>query len=374
MGDGDLEPGALIVCSGLFGLGLVAGFFMHRSDFCLAGAFRDLFLFRSMHLLRPVVLAVTASALLFELARVSGSLVYYPFPWFSPPAGVNLLGGFVFGVGMVLAGGCVVGVLYKLGGGSLLAGVGLLGLIAGSGIYAEIHPYWSPLAQASRLHAEAITLPQLTGVSPAWWVAALCAIGGGFCAVWWRRGHWRQKHRPDGYIPLWVTALVIAVLSLLMVKLSGLPMGITTSYAKFAAIAESALFPEHVAATEFFLAQPTHYVLPGTVRELTGGGGPQFDVVALVQYPLIIGIICGAFVSALSIGEFRPYRRVPVRQMLMVFCGGVVMALGARMSPGCNVWHILGGLPVLTLQSLLFLAGLLPGAWFGGRLVHRILV
>lgn len=368
-----MEPEALIICGGLFGLGLVAGFFMHRSDFCLAGAFRDLFLFRSMHLFRPVVLAVTASALLFEMGRVSGSLVYYPFPWFSPPAGVNLLGGFVFGVGMVLAGGCVVGILYKLGGGSLLAGVGLLGLIAGSGIYAEIHPYWSPLAQASRLHAEAITLPQLTGVSPAWWVAALCAVGGGFCADWWRRGHWHQKHRPDGYIPLWVTALVIAVLSLLMVKLSGLPMGVTTSYAKFAAVAESALFPKHVAATEYFLAQPTHYVLPGTVRELTGGGGPQFDVVALVQYPLIIGIICGAFASALSIGEFKPHLRVPARQILIVFCGGVVMALGARMSPGCNVWHILGGLPVLTLQSLLFLAGLLPGAWFGGRLIQRVL-
>ncbi len=369
-----MEHEAFIVSGGLLGLGLIAGFFMHRSDFCLAGAFRDLFLFRSMHLIRPLVLAVTASALLFEMARIFGFLPYYPFPWFAPPAAVNLLGGFVFGVGMVLAGGCVVGVLYKLGGGSLLAGVGLLGLVVGSGLYAEIHPYWQPIARAVLLHESAITLPQLAGTSPTWWVAVFCLIGGFCCAVWWRRGRWQQKHKADGYIPPWLTALVIAVLSLLALKLSGIPMGITTSYAKFAALAESALFPEHVAATEYFVAQPTHYVLPGTQRELTGGGGPQFDVIALVQYPLIFGIILGALGSAVSLGEFRLYWRVPGRQVLMVFCGGVIMGLGARMSPGCNVWHALGGLPVLTLQSLLFVVGLFPGAWLGGRLLQKILM
>jgi uncharacterized membrane protein YedE/YeeE len=367
-------PDVLIVSGGLFGVGLVAGFFMHRSDFCLAGAFRDLFLFRSAHLIRPLVLAVTASAILFELARISGFLPYHPFPWFHPPAGVNILGGFIFGVGMVLTGGCVVGVLYKLGGGNLLAGVGLLGLVVGSGIYAEIHPYWSPIAKASRLHEKAFTLPQLAGTAPVWWVVVLSSVGLLFCVFWWRRGLWRRGHHADGYIPLWVTALVISVLSLLTLKLSGMPMGITTSYAKFAAILENTLFPGHVAGTEYFSALPLHYVLPGTSRELTGGGGPRFDVVALVQYPLIVGIILGAFCSALSLGEFKPHWRVPGRQVLMVFCGGIIMALGARMSPGCNVWHILGGLPVLTLQSMLFVAGLLPGAWLGSRLLQKILV
>lgn len=368
-----MESEHLMVLGGLFGVGLVAGFFMHRSDFCLAGAFRDLFMFRSVHLIRPLLLAVTASAILFELSRASGFLPYYPFPWFSPPAGANLFGGMIFGLGMVLTGGCVVGVLYKLGGGSLLAGVGLLGLIAGSGIYAELDPFWSPLATASRLHQSAITLPQLTGTSPLWWVAPLAAFGVLLSVGWWRRGVWRRESRADGYIPLWVTALVIAVLSLVTLKLSGIPMGITTSYAKFAALAESTLSPRHVAATGYFTSRPAHLVLPGTAMELTGGSGPQFDVVALVQYPLIIGIILGAFVSAVSLGEFRPHWRVPGRQLLMVFCGGVIMALGARISPGCNIWHVLGGLPVLTLQSLLFVIGLLPGAWLGSRLLLKLL-
>jgi uncharacterized membrane protein YedE/YeeE len=369
-----LEPGILAILGGSLVLGLVAGFFMHRSDFCLAGAFRDLFMFRSVNLLRPLVLAVTASAILFEAARIVGFLHFHPFPGFSQPAAVNLLGGFIFGVGMVLTGGCVVGVLYKLGGGSVLAGVGLLGLLVGSALYAEIHPYWLPLAKATRLHETAVTLPQLTGTAPVWWVAALALPGVVCCCYWWRRGAWRSEHKADGYIPLWLTALVIAGLSLMSLRLTGFPMGITTSYAKIASMVEAAIIPEHVASLNYFTAQPFHFTLPGMERELTGGGGPQFDLIAILQYPLLIGIILGALGSALVLREFRPRWRLPPRQVLLVFAGGVIMALGSRMSPGCNVGHLLGGLPVLTMQSLLFVTGLLPGAWLGSRVVQKVLV
>jgi hypothetical protein len=49
------------------------------------------------------------------------------------------------------------------------------------------------------------------------------------------------------------------------------------------------------------------------------------------------------------------------------------MALGSRMAQGCNVWHLLGGLPLFSLPSLLFLVGLFPGAWLGGRWLRRLL-
>ena len=102
-------------------VGLLAGFVMHRSDFCLAGAFRDLFLFGDGRRVRALVLLVTVSAVACELLRNLGGLPYYPFPWFAPPAATNLIGGCLFGIGMVLAGGCVVGVLYKAGAGNLPA-------------------------------------------------------------------------------------------------------------------------------------------------------------------------------------------------------------------------------------------------------------
>ena len=369
-----MVTGVETVFGGLYCLGLAAGFFMHRSDFCLAGAFRDLFLFRSMRLIRPVVLAVAISALLFEAARLTGLLSYHPFPGFSVPAGASLLGGFLFGVGMVLTGACVVGVLYKLGGGSLLAGIGLLGLILGSGLYAEFHPYWQTLMRASRWHDQAITLPQLVGTSPTIWTLGLAGAGLLLCAIWWRRGQWSQGYAPDGFIPLWLTASVIAVINLLALLVSGVPMGITTSYAKAAAVVENLFVSGHVATTEFFVSRGFQLAPPPIGQVLTGGGGPQVDVITLIQLPLILGIVMGAFVSAALLGEFKPHWKVPAGQALMVFCGGVIMAFGARMTPGCNVWHLLGGLPLLTLQSLLFLAGLLPGAWVGSRLLQKFLV
>jgi uncharacterized membrane protein YfcA len=44
------------------------------------------------------------------------------------------------------------------------------------------------------------------------------------------------------------------------------------------------------------------------------------------------------------------------------------------MAPACNLWHLWGGLPILALQSLLFLAGMVPGAWIGSRLLTRLVV
>jgi uncharacterized membrane protein YedE/YeeE len=367
-----LETGTLIALATSLAVGLAAGFCMHRSDFCLAGAFRDLFLFRDFRRLRALVLLVTASAVLFELARAAGLLPYYPFPWFAPPAAVNLIGGCLFGIGMVLAGGCVVGVLYKLGGGSLPAGLAILGLLAGSALYAEIHPFWSQLAQASAWHDRAVTLPQLTGLAPGWWVVGLALPGGWCCWQWRRQGLWRDASQAEGSLPSWVTALVLAGLGLLSVLGTGMPMGVTTSYAKAAAFLEGLVAPGHVARVAYFVAQPICYTLPHGGPQLTGGGGPVLDVVALIQLPLIAGVVLGAAISAVSLGEFHPRWRLSWRQAGMVFAGGVVMALGSRMTPGCNVWHLLGGLPLLTMQSLLFLAGIIPGAWLGGRLLLRL--
>jgi len=62
-----------LLVTGLF-LGLGAGFIMHRSDYCIAGMFRDLFLFRSLLKLRTLLLLMVSSMVLFELARQLGML------------------------------------------------------------------------------------------------------------------------------------------------------------------------------------------------------------------------------------------------------------------------------------------------------------
>ncbi|MEJ2201998.1 MAG: YeeE/YedE thiosulfate transporter family protein, partial [Desulfuromonadaceae bacterium] len=98
---------------------------------------------------------------------------------------------------------------------------------------------------------------------------------------------------------------------------------------------------------------------------------PHLDAIALVQFPVMAGIILGSAGSALQLGEWHFFTRIPIRQCLWTLLGGTMMGLASRLAPACNVWHLLGGLPMLAGQSLLFLLGLFPGAWLGSKLLSR---
>lgn len=355
-----------------FLLGLAAGFIMHRSDFCLAGMFRDFCLFRRTDMLRSLLLLVTVSMLLFEFGRLSGLLTHYPFPLLGSPSLTNLLGGAVFGLGMVVAGGCVVGTLYKLGAGSLLSLGTFFGLIVGSLCYAEFSPWWASVAKATSIFQGKTTLPQYFNISPLYPVLLLSAVSGWLLLGWFREG---KMHRPafaEGYLQPWLAAIALALLGFVSWLSIGMPFGITTAYAKLGAFVELALFPQHLAGLPYFGSEPLQYVPPLGGVTVRGGAGPRLDAVAAVQFPLILGIVLGSALSAKLLGEFRIVRRLPARQLVAAVSGGVIMGVAARMAPACNVWHLLGGLPILAGQSLLFCLGLWPGAWLGSRILTSV--
>lgn len=352
--------------------GLCAGWLMHRADFCTVAALRDSFLFRDTGMLRAQALLVALSVVFFELLRLTGLQAYSAVPFYGLPSLSNLVGGVLFGFGMVLAGGCVVGVLYRLGSGSRLALAALFGLVCGSALYAEIHPWWHSLAVASRLSEQA-TLPLLTGIPMPWWSLAMALLA--FCL--WRdfshRHATRLKPSVRGYVALHHAALGLSLCGVACLVLVGMPMGVTTTYAKIAAVVERQLLPEHAAALEFFAVQPFDYTPPYSELSLAGGAGWQLDALALIQYPLIFGILAGAALSSWRLKEFRARFRPPRLQLFVTFGGGLTMGLASRLTPGCNVWHLWGGLPHLALSSVLFCLGLVPGAWLGARLIRQII-
>ena len=177
-----------------------------------------------------------------------------------------------------------------------------------------------------------------------------------------------------GHLAPWRAALILALLGFASYVAVGMPLGITTTYAKFGAAIESLIAPEHVKRLAYFAAMPLDYTPPFADRAITGGPGPQLDAIAALQYPLIIGIVAGAFWSARCLGEFRLQWRLPPRQFASALAGGILLGLAARMAPACNVWHLWGGVPILAMQSLLFVGGLVPGTWVGARLLTRFVV
>jgi uncharacterized membrane protein YedE/YeeE len=356
-----------------FAVGVAAGFLMHRSGFCLVCPFRDFFLFRDVFPARNLMLAVVSSMVLFEAARRLGLLTFYPFPMLGFPSVSHLIGGGIFGVGMALAGGCVVGVLYRMGAGNLVAGTAFIGLLAGSAAYAEIHPAWSIVNERGMLSQGWVTIPQGLGVDPGLVVLAVAVPSFALFLRWRADGSWtRRGTLPRGYVPMWAAAIGLSVLGTATYVLSGMPIGVTTSYAKMAGWVESVLAPGHFATLDYFRSVPLNVTSPAG-EILRGGPAPVLDALAAIQLPLIAGVVLGSALSAVLLSEFRVYRGAPPKQLLAGFAGGILMGLASRMGSGCNVWHLLGGVPVLAAPSLLFAAGLLPGAWAGTLLLRKII-
>lgn len=113
------------------GLGLVVGFLAQRSRFCTMGAFRDLLLFRQVHLLSGVIALLIAAFLTnLVLGQFKPGFVNQPVAhtmWFWNFAGMVLAG-----LAFALAGGCPGRQLFLAGEGDGDAAVFVLGMIIGA--------------------------------------------------------------------------------------------------------------------------------------------------------------------------------------------------------------------------------------------------
>jgi len=352
--------------------GLIAGFIMHRSSFCVTGMFRDMFLFKDYYMIRMLIMLIVISMALFEVGTMAGLLTANPFPLLGPPSLATILGGMLFGFGMVLAGGCVVGTLYKMGSGSVLSFIAFIGLLAGSTFYAEIHHLWSALAKATTFTAGKVTLPQLLETSSYFFTLPIAIIGAIY--LFNIRDKLVKITAVEGYIQPWKVAIILALLGGISYLFVGMPLGITTSYAKLGSSIEAIFAEEHVYSLAYFTGEPLKYVPPFTNTMITGGAGPKLDAVAAIQYPLVIFITLGATLSAVILKEFKVHYRLPVKQYVTVLVGGFLLGLAARMVPGCNIWHLWGGIPILSMQSLIYGAALIPGTWLGSKFLAKYVI
>jgi uncharacterized membrane protein YedE/YeeE len=104
---------ALLIVSG-FGIGFV----LHRSRFCLSRVFREPFMTAEGEMTKALMLAVALGAPIGALLIFNGSID----PYLAVPARFwlgSVLGGLIFGIGMVFAGGCASGSLWRVGEGHL---------------------------------------------------------------------------------------------------------------------------------------------------------------------------------------------------------------------------------------------------------------
>lgn len=98
--------------------GFAIGFILHRSRLCFARAFREPFVTGEGEMTKAVILALAVglplAALLFQKKIIDPYVAIPATFWMG-----SMLGGLIFGFGMVFAGGCASGSLWRMGEGHL---------------------------------------------------------------------------------------------------------------------------------------------------------------------------------------------------------------------------------------------------------------
>lgn len=260
---------------------------------------------------------------------------------FSAPLGLPLVAGAaLFGLGMQLGNGCGSGTLYAAGGGSRRMWIVLPAFCAGGVIGTLILP-----AAVALPALPEVVLPDRLG---AWGgLAATLLLGAGLIALVVGRGPRPEAARLR-------TAILIGGLAALAFLLAGQPWGITTGLTLWGAKAAAGLGLD--------VAHATYWTWDGPRQALAG---------SIVHQPSSladIGMILGATAASAWRGGFRAQAWPPLRGLVGAAIGGLLMGIGARLSFGCNIGALIGGIASGSLHGFVWFFAVLPGCWAGIRL------
>jgi uncharacterized membrane protein YedE/YeeE len=346
--------GALVLLGALLGIAL------YHASFGFTGGWRAFVLHGRSASLRAQLLLLGLTTCLLVPFIAAGDLFGRPVNGFVVPIGVPLLiGAFIFGLGMQLGGGCGSGTLFTVGGGSARMLATLLAFIVGSMIGVAHAPAWNALPSLP-----GIALWQEIGVLPTLLVTILVLAGLGLLVAR------VERHRTGrlasigttstvpsllvGPWPLLWGAIALAVLSLLTLLVAGHPWGITGAFALWGAKA--------LAFVGVDVASWQAWESPGAQAQLAQ------SVFAHPVSAMDIGLVAGAMLAAGLAGKFAPKVDLSLGSLLAAVLGGLLMGYGARLSSGCNVGALLGGIASGSLHGWIWFIAAFAGSFLGIRL------
>ncbi len=354
----------LLILAGAAGIGLPFGLIAAATRYCNMGAVSDWVLTgdpgRMRAWLLSIAVAVAAVALLeaggvFDLDQTRVNYRAAEFPWLR-----YLLGGVLFGMGMVLAGGCTTKTLVNIGQGdmkSLWAYV-VVGLTAAVLLYwPEARWFVDQTLAWPHFNFEAVSIGHqdigtlIAGIVPAgtlehWRLGTALAVSTGLVVWLWRLDGGRQMRRAD----------VIGGLGIGLVITAGwLWTGSPTGQHLMGEAALAFDPPMGTGTQSLSFVAPAAEVL--RLAEDPAIGLVTFGIVAM------LGVIVGAGVWAVMRGHFRLQGFRAWTQFVSYSVGGLLMGAGGIIAMGCSVGQGLSGSSTLALGSLIALGGIVLGAF-----------
>ncbi|RZT97689.1 YeeE/YedE family protein [Rivibacter subsaxonicus] len=350
-----------VLAGGLL-IGLLFGALAQRSRFCTMGALADLVTFGDATRLRMWALAALVALLGTQALILAGAVDLrstvqngHRLFWAS-----NLVGGTLFGFGMVLASGCASRNLVRLGSGSLKALVvlgvtGLAALMTLRGVLAPLRIEWLDafalslagpqdlpawLAR-SGLAAEALLRPLLT------------LVLGALLGFWILRDRRFRGDRPALLGGAGIGALVVGAWFL-------------TGHLGFVAEHPATLEPAWLATSSrrpegLSFVAPLAYSIDLLTLWTDRNTTLAFGIATAIGIPL------GSAAAALAAREFQWESFAEAGDLAHHLVGALLMGAGGVTALGCTLGQGVSGLSLLAVGAFIACAGFGLGAWLALR-------
>ncbi|MHA1727602.1 MAG: YeeE/YedE family protein [Promethearchaeota archaeon] len=319
-------------------VGLIFGFILQRGRFCFNSAIRDPLLLKDFKLLKGVALAICVEMIGFAFLVFNNPAILAMRPL---ALVAQIIGGTVFGIGMVLAAGCASGTTYRVGEGMIGSLIALLGLTFG--VY-MVKP-------GGVLNQTKTDLVANTGGS------SVSNIGGDFA---------------------WIIMLIVGIVGLgYFVWKDILPAVKEMKEKKIEINLVDAIFKNpwkwHVTGLVLGVLAIISLAV-GNLLGITGHWwkiGMHFtnsDSLTLGAW-MVVSMVIGAFIAAKVAGEFK--LRVPKDGMTVIkqLIGGIMMGVGAAFAGGCNIGNMLSGVAILSVGSIVTTVFIFVGCWLATYLL-----
>ncbi len=339
-----------------FILGIFFGAVSVRSNFCTMGAVSDIVVMGDWNRMRMWMLAIAVALAGTTALQLKGWLditdTIYTAPrlvWLS-----HIVGGLLFGVGMVLASGCAGKNLVRIGGGSLRAAmvfmvIAISAYMTLKGLYALLRVnLLDPVSVTLSTPQDLPTvLAQATGAARNTWLIALTAlIAGGFAIFSLAGKRFRTFDRLLGGIGIGLAVAAAWYVSGHLGHVAEHPDTLQEAYlATNSGRAESFSFVALYAYTMELLMMWTD-----TSRVVTYG------------IAMALGVVAGSFLYSVLTGNFRLETFTDTGDLMRHVIGGNLMGFGAVVSMGCTIGQGVTGFSTLAIGSILTTFSIIAGA------------
>ncbi len=343
----------------LFAVGIGLGVSLYHASFGFTGAYRRAILDHDISGITAQLIMLAAAMLLFAPVLAEGRIFGHGVTGAVAPVSVSMaFGAFIFGIGMQLGGGCGSGTLFTVGGGNLRMVLVMVFFCIG-GLWGSFDLYW----WSSLPGIGSVSIANELGWGPALGLQlgilglvyfGLRKMGGQNIRPMWWQGGFSYGALLRGPWPLLLSAGLLALLNWATLLIAGHPWSITWAFTLWGAKA-AVLFGWDVVASDFWSGG-------------FAGGALLRPVLQDVTSVMNIGILLGAFMAASLAGKIAPKTHIPLRSLLAVVIGGLLLGYGARLAYGCNIGAFFSGVASASLHGWVWIVFGIIGNVIGVRL------